>query len=548
MSYADSLSITPAHHAIGQAAEAKVLAALARLPEPWQFFSSVEWRALGSHGERIGEADVMVLHPHYGLVVIEIKAGAVYIKDGTWHYASGRPMKISPPAQARRNRFEMHDKLAARIGTDAVKQLTITDAVWLPDVQWKATLPAEFPDRAFLLDRLNIHQPEIALQKLLLAANPKPVAWTRAQLAAVQELFAPTVTLTVPLANHVDQTKQALRYATQQQIAILKILSTQSRLLVEGCAGSGKTILALTLAQAHAAQGKQVLFTCYNKHLAHYLTEYLQDQPNIHVYNFHRLVEVSAQRAGMPYVVPTDKDGQKHFFSEGCAELLMDAAQQERIQRFDTIIVDEAADFLGIWWLALESLGASDFRWYCFYDLNQSIYQAAKDWQPPFTADVMTLDHNLRNTQPIGTYAAEQTNRPMPSVFRVTEGVEPVRQTSADFTEMAQQLRQLLKQLIHHEAIRPEQIVLLSPYRHTNSTSTWAEGLRDVIINLDMATATAGQVRVGTIHGFKGLEADVVILVGLNQQAKQHPEWLYVGATRARASLFVLALLGAVDV
>ncbi|MFA9203689.1 MAG: ATP-binding domain-containing protein, partial [Flavobacteriales bacterium] len=136
----------------------------------------------------------------------------------------------------------------------------------------------------------------------------------------------------------------------------------------------------------------------------------------------------------------------------------------------------------------------------------------------------------------------------MPSVFRVTEGVEPVRQTSADFTEMAQQLRQLLKQLIHQEAIRPEQIVLLSPYRHTNSTSTWAEGLRDVIINLDMATSTAGQVRVGTIHGFKGLEADVVILVGLNQQAKQHPEWLYVGATRARASLFVLALLGAVDV
>lgn len=533
---------TPIHHAIGQAAEAKVLAALARLPEPWQFFSSVEWRALGSHGERIGEVDVMVLHPHYGLVVIEIKAGAVYIKDGTWHYASNRPMKISPPAQARRNRFEIHEKLAARIGKDAVQQLTITDAVWLPDVQWKATLPAEFPDRAFLLDRLNINQPEIALKKLLLAANPSPIAWTRTQVSAVQELFAPTVHLTVPLANHVDQTKLALRYATQQQIAILKILSTQSRLLIEGCAGSGKTILALTLAQAHAAQGKRVLFTCYNKHLAHYLTEYLKDQPNIHVYNFHRLVEVSAQQAGLPYVVPTDTEGKKHFFAEGCAELLMDVAQQDQTQRFDTIIVDEAADFLGVWWLALESLGAADFGWYCFYDLNQSIYQAAKNWQPPFQATPMILDHNLRNTRPIGTYAAEQTDRPMPSVFRVTEGVEPVRQTSADFGEMAQQLRQLLKQLIHHEAIRPEQIVVLSPYRHTNTTSTWAEGLRDVSINLDMATATAGQVRVGTIHGFKGLEADVVILVGLNRQAKHHPEWLYVGATRARASLFILAL------
>lgn len=530
------------HHAIGHAAEARVLAALARLPEPWQFFSSVEWRALGSHGERIGEADVMVLHPHYGLVVIEIKAGAVYIKDGTWHYASGRPMKLSPPAQARHNRFAMYDKLVTRIGKDASDLLTITHAIWLPDVHWKAALPAEFPDRLFLLDRSNLNQPEITLQKLLLAANPKPVAWTRTQLAAVQELFAPTLTLNVPLANHVDQTKLALRHATQQQIAILKMLSNQSRLLIEGCAGSGKTILALTLAQAHAAQGKQVLFTCYNKHLAKYLTEYLQDQPNIHVYNFHRLVEVSALRAGLPYVVPTDAEDKKHFFAEGCAELLMDAAQQDQTQRFDTIIVDEAADFLSVWWLALESMGAADFGWYCFYDLNQSIYQAAKDWQPPFNARPMTLDHNLRNTQPIGTYAATETNRPMPSVFLVTEGVEPVQQNSANFDEMAQQLRHLLKQMIHHEAIRPEQIVVLSPYRHTNDTSTWADGLRDVSINLDMATATAGQVRVGTIHGFKGLEADVVILVGLDQKIKHHPEWLYVGATRARAGLFVLAL------
>jgi thymidylate kinase len=39
------------------------------------------------------------------------------------------------------------------------------------------------------------------------------------------------------------------------------------RLLVEGCAGSGKTMLAVTLARAHAAQGKSVLLTCFNRAL-----------------------------------------------------------------------------------------------------------------------------------------------------------------------------------------------------------------------------------------------------------------------------------------
>jgi hypothetical protein len=48
--------------------------------------------------------------------------------------------------------------------------------------------------------------------------------------------------------------------------------------------------------------------------------------------------------------------------------------------------------------------------------------------------------------------------------------------------------------------------------------------------------------RVGTLQGFKGLEADVIILVGLDDQATSHPEWLYVGASRAKVALYALFL------
>jgi hypothetical protein len=47
---------------------------------------------------------------------------------------------------------------------------------------------------------------------------------------------------------------------------------------------------------------------------------------------------------------------------------------------------------------------------------------------------------------------------------------------------------------------------------------------------------------VGTIQGFKGLEADVVILAGIDAPAAKHPEWLYIGASRARGMLYILAL------
>lgn len=531
------------HQQVGDAAEAKVLHILSRLPEPWQFFSSVEWRTLSTNGERVGEADVVVFHPHYGVVVLEIKAGGVYIKDGQWYYASGRVMKVSPLAQARRNRYAFSEKLEAQLGRQALSELTITHAVCFPDLTWKGPLPTELPHRAFLLDRDSLRDPEHALKQLLLAANPQPVAWRKQAQQVIQELFAPSLSLNVPMAYHIEQSINALHHATQQQIAVLKMLSTQHRLLIEGCAGSGKTLLALTLAYAHAEQGKRVLLTCYNKNLAHYLQDQTVKHSNIDVFNFHRLVEDTAGKVGLPYLVPTDPKKLKAFFDDSSADLLMAAAEQlNDEQRYDTIIVDEAADFLELWWLALEALGAANFSWYCFYDLHQSIYQDIKAWKVPFDAPAMYLDQNLRNTAPIGTFAAEQTNRPMPSKFLVLDGIAPVIHLSKDFNDMGQQLRQQLKKLIHHDGILPEQIVVLSPYRHTNTSSTWTEGLRDVTVNIDMASIQAGQVRVGTIHGFKGMEADVVIIAGLTEQAQQHPEWLYVGATRARAGLVVLSL------
>ena len=44
------------------------------------------------------------------------------------------------------------------------------------------------------------------------------------------------------------------------------------------------------------------------------------------------------------------------------------------------------------------------------------------------------------------------------------------------------------------------------------------------------------------MQGFKGLESDVVVLVGIDLRCMRHPANLYVGASRARAALYVLAL------
>jgi hypothetical protein len=209
---------------------------------------------------------------------------------------------------------------------------------------------------------------------------------------------------------------------------------------------------------------------------------------------------------------------------------------------FDTLIVDEGADFTSTWWVALEVLGRKNFSWYCFFDRQQTIYKNDNEWTPPFNAVPFVLDINLRNTRPIGEQAAKWGRVSSPNTFRVEEGVLPEIQYSLNFTLMGQQLKLLLSKLINQERIAPERIVVLSPYLYTNQKSTWSTGLTDVTVSTQMSKPVPDKVRVGAIQGFKGLEADVIILVGLDNLATSHPEWLYVGASRARVALYALFL------
>jgi hypothetical protein len=526
---------------VGKEAEAKVLNSLQQLPAPWRTFDNVEWRKLEHFGEEVGEADFFVFHPQYGVIAFEVKGGNVSVVNGEWLYGNGKPMKTSPMFQARRSRFALQKRLKPKLGS-VVDDLTFTHAVWFPDVRWPRELQLpDAPSNSFVLDITLLDNPEPRLLQIFKEAAPEPKAWTKVQQNALKDLLAPDWQLQMPLVYRLEGASQALLQATEQQMSALRLLRTQSRLLVEGGAGSGKTLLAVTLAREHAALGKQVLLTCFNKALANQLATFFNGQDNVTVVHFHELVRQAALQAGLPYTVPQDKQKQSRFFREDCAELLMSAAEQGA-HRYDSIIVDEAADFLPDWWAAIECLGQPDFCWYCFYDRHQTIYFAEHPWSPPFKGEPMPLDVNLRNTRPVGMLAARLGHCPPPAGFRVETGPDPVVKVSPDFQAMSEELRKLLKSLTHEQMVPPERIVVLAPYRHSNPQSLWAAGLKGFALNENVSVPEAGKIGVATIQGFKGLEADVVILAGLNAQILKSPELLYVGASRAKAGLYVLSL------
>lgn len=524
---------------IGDRAEKKVFDALATLPSPWRFFASIEWRGLNNAGEKTGEADAIVFHPDYGMVIFEIKAGRVKVEDGQWHYASG-PMSQSPYSQARRNYYAIREKLSSCLGVTALQDLTITYAVWFPDIQWTHPLLLDIPDRSYIFDQSALIDPAKLLTHLFRKIQAQPVKWTNQQQLEVKKLFAPSIDLRVQMGTEITHINNNLITATEQQLHVLKALSNFSRLLVTGGAGSGKTILAMMLAKQHAKQGKRVLFTCYNRSLAQRIAFDLQHDQNITVLSFHELVLDCCKQANIDPLFPQNYADQPLWYREGCIAAL-EKAVLDPSNEFDTIIVDEAADFSELWWLGLEQLLAAKSSWYCFYDINQSIYQNGGQWQKPFEADEFVLTENLRNTRPIGELACELSHFPLPDQFLVNEGIAPVIMETETFEESAKNLKVLLKKLIHAEGVLPEQITVLSPYLHTNPKSSWSQGLLDCKINnKNLSQPMAGHIRVGTIQGFKGLESDVVILVGIDKTAFNRTELLYVGATRAKAALYLL--------
>jgi len=302
-------------------------------------------------------------------------------------------------------------------------------------------------------------------------------------------------------------------------------------------------VLAFTLARAHAAQGKRMLLTCFNKALAQWLAQSLHGVPGVDVFHFHDLARVLSLEAGLKYDIPADPQALGAFFRDTSPELLLTAADSLGA-RCDSLVVDEAADFSPTWWVALEALGRSGFSWYCFYDRQQCLFQSGQSWEPPFQAEPMLLDANLRNTRPIGELAARMGGCAQPPEFMVEMGEAPQVRRSADFVGMAAQLKALLRELLGKQGLRPEQVVVLSPYKHTNASSAWATGLAGTPVTTDMLSPDAALLRVGTVQGFKGLEADVIILAGLDERSTRYPETLYVGASRARAALYVLALDG----
>lgn len=535
-----------------------------QLPDTFHVLHGVAWLQRDRRRyDRDGEIDFLIIHPHLGLLVLEVKGGRIAVDGatGVWssmdRHGQAHRLSRSPFDQARDNLFALKAKLEAAPGTRAT-QFRYQRGVVFPNVLVGSGDLGLAGEREIIIDSSDLNDLERAVLRVM-GQGPTPQSGPPAiderTLAALIDTLAPTREITrVGLQSQMLQTEREMLRLTESQFGLLTLLQRHHRAVITGCAGSGKTLLAMEKARRLVADGERVLFTCFNRNLAVWLrAQFAADTRipagQIHVATFHELAEEFARRAGTPMHPPA---GPGEAISRYYAEELPIALQEALATvdtRFDALIVDEGQDFAELWWVALLDLLAAPDNGvlYIFCDDHQRIYQDALSL--PISDNPYTLTVNCRNAAPIHDVVVRYHHGDPPPTSSDLVGLQPeVIPLPTDRARGEREERDALgrafAQLFQQEGLQPSDVVILTPRNQASSRLPQGTRIGNRVLTWS-DTPGPGEVRITTIHAFKGLESPVIILAEGDRvpEYDSHDALLYVGLSRARQHLVILGEL-----
>lgn len=535
----------------GKRAEVKLYDALCQqMRGNWTIFYHVAWlgRTTTQGAPRDGETDFIIAHPEHGILLVEVKGGGISYQGSQQQWISrdhgGNEYRINPFAQVVQCKYALLNKIKSLPGWTP-HWIAIGHAVAFPDCTIEhITLPPDAPPDIIIDGRHLLHLSERIEEIMRYWSNQKhslsPIGAELIQ--GLERLLAPTITLPNPLAIQVADEEQEILHLTEEQFRMLDLLQRSRRAAISGCAGSGKTTLAVEKARRLANEGFRTLLTCYNKSLASHLSDAAGKTSNLTVCTFHQLCYRLAREAQIELPVP-DGTHPKKVFDEEYPDALSRSVRVRPELAFDAIIVDEGQDFHDTWWIALEDClrEGRESIFYVFYDDNQRIFRDRGIIPPDLPC--FPLQENVRNTRAIhralvAYYQGEYDSRPRGPVGR---SVESYPYTTP--VELRKLLSQLLLKLTGAEQLAPRDIVILTPKALNRSQLPGLE-LGGQLRLVERYTSQGREILYTTIQSFKGLERRVIIVVELDEElpaAQATRDALcYVAFSRPRNHLIVL--------
>lgn len=517
-----------------------------QLSKDFYVFHSVAWLGIRQQGEKPsdGETDFIIAHPRMGVLLIEVKGGLVGVDGETgWYTIRSDKTRVGikdPIEQVKKNKYALLRKISSLPNWPG-RTPTLGHAVAFPD--GTVDLPDLGMDapRDIIMFHENMEDLDGWVRNCLkFWAGDQFVPPGEGGVLALRDLLARTWLLREPrLAEIFGPEAAAIERYTEEQFELLDFIAGRPRAAIRGCAGSGKTTLAIRKARQLASEGFRTLLTCYNRNLAKELSESSGLPIRLKVRSFHGLCQEYANRTGFNKNNRWN-DKNPEFFDEIMPEALIEAAAREKNEyRFDAIIVDEGQDFNDNWWAALEELLADQKEglFYIFYDDNQLVYN--RRLKLPVLEAPFALTINCRNTQSIHKAVVQFYRSDLKLKSRGPDGRPIGIRSYRDATvDLRAALTEVLTELVFSQEIRPEDIVVLSPrgLEKPPLSEIKPPGIFRLVTD---APKSPEQILCTTIRLFKGMERPVVILVVPDDDGN-FDELMYVGLSRARHHLEIM--------
>lgn len=511
------------------------------------------WVALHSlglarhQGLLFGEVDFVVLAPNLGVFCLEVKGGRVARKSGLWtftdRFGQTNQKARGPFDQARESMFSLIRELSSRMPSESdVSRLLFGYGVIFPDIDFGVVGPDY--DLVQVWDHSKIAQSGISafIRRLSSYTQKNQIRIygnscerrlpTRQDIRQIADVLRGDFDRPMLLAAQLDEAERELNLLTHEQFRCLDMFEDNKRILIEGYAGTGKTLLAVEMARRALERGERVALLCFNKALGEWLSTRFRGLCNKGSYigTFHAFM--------LSNVGECHATHDSTFYSNVLPNIFL---ENHRSAQFDRLIVDEAQDLVRKHYLTVfDSILRDGFdrgQWALFGDFSkQSIFQSGETAETliSMVEDCSTfarakLTINCRNTKNIGI-AVHLVCGTTCSYPPAAVAGPPV--TYIKWTDEKEEQLQILEQLqrLETEGVSAGDIVILSPRSPRDSASS------RVVSKLPTSSAFSG-IKISSIAAFKGLESKVVFLVDCESLSSL--SLYYVGMSRATTKLVV---------
>jgi len=590
----------PRNGAAGAAAGGRAVSGAATGPDTsgWTVLHSFD---IAEHRRQLaGEIDFLCVVPGKGVLVVEVKGcHELGRHGGDWYYGrSAEPDHRGPFRQAADAMHSLRERLAAL--HPELAGVPFWSAVCFPFIDFAESSPEWHTWQ--VIDRRALQAQPVArliegvlnqARKHLLEHHagwfrPEKGEPTPHQCDALVDLLRPDFDFFESPKSRLLRLDEEVRHYTEEQFEALDTIDSNPRIVFDGPAGTGKTLLAIEAARRAVSRGRRVLLLCFNRPLGRWLQEETEGMGRgVTARTLHEHLRLLAG------IAPTrEQRCRTEFWQDELPALAIEALLEREGDRgqYDEIVLDEAQDVLRRSYLDALDLslrgGLERGHWRFFGDFTwQRIYDAAAltvdefldppadaraAGAAPVSASRCELRINCRNTPRVAglACAAGHVSPGYRRVRRPDDAVDPELRWYGSEGEQLELLRGVLTEL-RDQGFSGPRVAILSPYGNERCAAAqlteqpWRDRLAPLVrepgegeedeelgdwmaacipSDLDAVDLRSGVSKYASIYRFKGLEAPAVVITDVDDLDTPVARSLfYVGCTRALHRLVVLA-------